>query len=227
MSLIPFGRAGYGRCGFATAAVTVEEPGKSWRGKGWNRVGCEEEDGAVELQTDPSTASQFDAIPDLEEKLAFLATCGLGDNQLEQMRRRLPSAVKNTFLKLSVKKLIEVATFMEEEVGIERKDFGNILFANPFIAGSRVDDCLRPKVEMSSFVFVLFISITEYHFLLLVLSFKYHIVFYFLFPSYFEFPPWRIVRFDALFQWDKGPYFMKSRFQNVHSVPKWKRAITC
>ncbi|CAM6126585.1 unnamed protein product [Calypogeia fissa] len=140
-------RPTYEHCGYTTASINILEPGKYWRGKGWNRVGMEEEAEGELNETDPSTASQFDAIPDLEEKLKFLETCGLGDNQLEQMRKRRPSAVKNTFLKLSVKKLEEVAIFMEEEVGVKRKDFGNILFSNPFIAGSRVDDCLRPKIE--------------------------------------------------------------------------------
>lgn len=143
-SALYFRRPTYKYCGYATAAINIIEPGKSWRGKGWNRVGVEVE--LIVNDSDPSTASQFDAIPDIEEKLKFLETCGLGDSQLEQMRKRLPSAVKNSFLKLTVKRLEEVAIFMEEEVGIKRKDFAYILFSNPYIGGSRVDDCLRPKV---------------------------------------------------------------------------------
>ncbi|KAL2634691.1 hypothetical protein R1flu_006170 [Riccia fluitans] len=123
--------------------------GKSWKGRGWNRPPTSEV--LTELSgtvgEKDSIAAQFDSIPDLEEKLKFLETCGLGDNQLVQMRKRLPSAVKNTFLKLSMKKLVEVATFLDEEVGVEKKDFGNLLFANPYIAGSSVEECLRPKVE--------------------------------------------------------------------------------
>jgi hypothetical protein len=139
-----------GHSGFATAAVHVLEPGRYWRGKGWNRVG-QEDDSPVQFpgtEYDLSNTSQFDAIPDLEDKLKFLESYGLGDSQLEQMRKRHPSSVKNTILKLSVKKLIEVATFLEEEAGVEKKDFANLLFANPYIAGSRVDECLRPKVVL-------------------------------------------------------------------------------
>ncbi|KAL3693124.1 hypothetical protein R1sor_006775 [Riccia sorocarpa] len=140
--------------GFSSTAVEVEtEPlvkGQSWKGRGWNQPPTSEVL-AVQLTSTESEkdsiAAQFDNIRDLEEKLKFLETCGLGDNQLLQMRKRLPSAVKNTFLKLSMKKLIEVATFLDEEVGVERKDFGNLLFANPYIAGSSVEECLRPKVQ--------------------------------------------------------------------------------
>ncbi|BBN04719.1 mTERF domain-containing protein, mitochondrial [Marchantia polymorpha subsp. ruderalis] len=150
---MPFHEYGMSVSKYSTTAVEVKTEavtaGKSWKGKGWNRAPTSEVLAAV-IDTEgsePSVATQFNNIPDLEEKLKFLETCGLGDNQLLQMRKRLPSAVKNTFLKLSMKKLIEVATFLDEEVGVQKKDFGNLLFANPYIAGSSVEECLRPKVE--------------------------------------------------------------------------------
>ncbi|KAG6550756.1 hypothetical protein Mapa_007660 [Marchantia paleacea] len=153
LSSMPFHKYGMSMSKYSTTAVEVKTEavaaGKSWKGKGWNRAPTSEVLAAVigTEGAEPSVATQFNNIPDLEEKLKFLETCGLGDNQLLQMRKRLPSAVKNTFLKLSVKKLIEVATFLDEEVGVENKDFGNLLFANPYIAGSSVEECLRPKVE--------------------------------------------------------------------------------
>jgi hypothetical protein len=88
-------------------------------------------------------------VSDLEAKLRCLRDWGLTDEELAKLRLHVPSSVRSALLKNSAKKLVEVATFLVEECGVPKLKVADALLGNVFLASSRIDDCLRPKVGLS------------------------------------------------------------------------------
>lgn len=88
-------------------------------------------------------------VAELETKLRCLRDWGLTDEELAKLRRHVPTSVRSALLNNSAKKLIEVAAFLVEECGVKKLNVADALLGNVFLASSRIEDCLRPKVGLS------------------------------------------------------------------------------